>query len=113
MLLVVPVGSLLSFHLPGVLILYFYRCSAPPVNNLTLILIPSPSFSLPFSLLLFARCEVVASRHSYCVHACRPQSLLNQHVTILAASFYLSPVSPVIHKQQTLLSTILVYHYLC
>ena len=68
MLLVVIVSRQFSFHCLGVLILSFAAVQLPPstVNDLTPILIPSPSVSRPLSLSPFvASCEVVASRRSH------------------------------------------------
>ena len=44
MLLVVPVGRFFSFHLLGVLILYFHRCPTSPVNK-------SYAYSHPLSII--------------------------------------------------------------
>lgn len=85
-----PVSGLQVISSNGLVCYWWFLCPASPVNNLTLILIPSLSpsfFSTPFLPVV----KLFVSHHSYRVHACRPQSLRNQHMTILTASFYLPP----------------------
>lgn len=82
-----------------------FSVQLPPSTILHLFSSPFHPFPVLFHYPLFASREVIASSRSH--H--RPRSLLTQHMTILA--ILLSP-SRILDYPETLLPTVLVYHYL-